>query len=111
VPVPQQHRALVRAELVGSASPCRCRSPFVSHRITDRYPGGAQLSAPLNKHSPSTKYTTATAGSSRCRFSRQPDSSITSSTSSGVISTVKIPRSTGHAGRLEAASTGAGMTD
>jgi hypothetical protein len=49
--------------------------------------------------------------SSRCRFSRQPDTSITSSTRSGVISLVKTPRSTGYAGRPEAASTGAGMTD
>jgi hypothetical protein len=36
--------------------------------VSDRLPGGAALSAPLNKHNPSTKYTTACAGGSRRRF-------------------------------------------
>ncbi len=74
---PSRCLALVSAELVGSATPSRCRSPLVSQRITDRYPGGPTLSAPLNRHSPSTKYTTVRAGSSRRRFSRHPASSIT----------------------------------
>jgi Phage integrase, N-terminal SAM-like domain len=33
---PSRCRALVSAGLVGSARPCRCRTPFVSQRITDR---------------------------------------------------------------------------
>jgi hypothetical protein len=35
---PSRCLALVSAGLVGSATPSRCRSPFVSQRITDRYP-------------------------------------------------------------------------
>ena len=49
------------------------------------------LSAPLNRHNPSTKYTTVRAGSSRRRFSRHPARSITSSTMPGLISPVSTP--------------------
>ena len=54
------------------------------------------LSAPLNRHSPSTKYTTARAGNSRRRFSRHPARSITSSTRPGLISLVSTPSPTRH---------------
>ena len=54
------------------------------------------LSAPLNRHSPSTKYTTVRAGSSPRRFSRHPASPMTSSTMPGLISPVSIPSPTGH---------------
>ena len=54
------------------------------------------LSAPLNRHSPSTKYTTVRAGSSQRRFSRHPARSITSSTKPGLISPVSTPSPTGH---------------
>ncbi len=91
---PSRCRALVSAELVGSTTPGRSRSPLVSHRITDRYPGGPMLSAPLNRHNPSTKYITVRAGSRRRRFSRHPASSITRSTSSGPISPVSTPSPT-----------------
>ncbi len=50
------------------------------------------LSAPLNRHSPSTKYTTVAAGSRRRRRSRRPAASTTASTGSGLISRVSTPR-------------------
>jgi hypothetical protein len=92
---PSRRRALHSADRDGTGSPARCRTPCVSDRITDRYPGGPMLSAPLNKHRPSTKYTTTRAGSSRTRFSRHPARSTASSTSCGPISPVSTPRPAG----------------
>ena len=88
---PSRCRALHSAGRDGTAIPARCRTPCVSDRITDRYPGGPMLSSLDSRHNPSTKYTTARAGSSRTRFSRHPASPVTSSTSSGLISPVSTP--------------------
>jgi hypothetical protein len=107
---PSRCRARHSAAADGTPSPARCRTPCVSDRITDRYPGGPALSSPLNRHKPSTKYTTARAGSSRARFSRHPARSTTSSTSRGPISQVRTPRPGTPRPAGTPAEPGAGMT-
>lgn len=93
---PRRRRALVNAGLDGTTHPCRWRNPLVSHRITDRYPGGPMLSAPLNRHNANTKYTTDRAGNNRERRSIRPAAATTRSTSSGPISAVRTPSRTGN---------------
>jgi hypothetical protein len=87
---PRRLRALVSAGLVGTTIPGRCRSPLVSQRITVRYPGGAMLSAPLNRHNPRTKYITVRSGRSRHRrfpVVAEPTTSSTSATGTCFVST------------------------
>jgi hypothetical protein len=88
---PSRCRARHNADRDATLSPASCRTPCISDRHTDRYPGGPMLSSPDSKHNPSTKYTTATAGSNRTRFSRHPAASVTSSTSPGLISPDNTP--------------------